>query len=170
MANIIPMRGKALIKLVKEEKMTKSGIVLPDTVEKEELERGEVVAVGEPKLDHGHAVPIRRGLERRRQVVFAKLPHADEAGGLSGRPLKARATAVIAALAKALDRSGQVVTLAGQISIHPHHAIGQSRYQHQLPHRVQHVALVVSAPAVLGVFYLLDGDRLALQRVLVRRQ
>lgn len=39
--------------------MTKSGIVLPDTVEKEELERGEVIAVGEPKLDHGHPVPLQ---------------------------------------------------------------------------------------------------------------
>ncbi len=50
------MRGKALIKLIKEEKMTKSGIVLPDTVEKEELERGEVIAVGAPKMDHGKEV------------------------------------------------------------------------------------------------------------------
>ncbi len=59
MANITPMRGKALIKIVKEEKVTKSGIVLPDSVEKEELERGEVIAVGESKLDHGHAVPMQ---------------------------------------------------------------------------------------------------------------
>lgn len=54
-----PMRGKALIKILKEEKMTKSGIVLPDTVEKEELERGEVVAVGEPKMDHGKEVSLQ---------------------------------------------------------------------------------------------------------------
>lgn len=53
MATLKPMRGKVLIKLIKEEKMTKSGIVLPDTVEKEELERGEVIAVGSPKMDHG---------------------------------------------------------------------------------------------------------------------
>lgn len=52
------MRGKVLIKLVKEEKMTKSGIVLPDTVEKEELERGQVVAVGAPKMDHGKELPV----------------------------------------------------------------------------------------------------------------
>lgn len=58
MVNLKPMRGKVLIKPVKEEKMTKSGIVLPDTVEKEELEQGEVIAVGQPKLDHGQAVPM----------------------------------------------------------------------------------------------------------------
>lgn len=57
MATLKPMRGKVLIKLIKEEKMTKSGIVLPDTVEKEELERGEVVAVGSPKMDHGKEMP-----------------------------------------------------------------------------------------------------------------
>lgn len=58
MVSLKPMRGKALIKLLKEEKMTKSGIVLPDTVEKEELERGEVVAVGAPKIDHGKEMPL----------------------------------------------------------------------------------------------------------------
>ncbi|MEK7637462.1 MAG: co-chaperone GroES [Patescibacteria group bacterium] len=57
MTTLKPMRGKTLIKLIKEEKMTKSGIVLPDTVEKEELERGEIIAVGAPKIDHGKELP-----------------------------------------------------------------------------------------------------------------
>lgn len=59
MVNLKPMRGKALIKPVKEEKMTKSGIVLPDTVEKDELEQGEVIAVGAPKMDDGQEVPMQ---------------------------------------------------------------------------------------------------------------
>jgi len=59
MATLKPMRGKVLIKLIKEEKMTKSGIVLPDTVEKEELERGEVIAVGAPKMDEDHEIPMQ---------------------------------------------------------------------------------------------------------------
>jgi len=58
MVNLKPMRGKVLIKPIKEEKMTKSGIVLPDTVEKEELEQGEVVAVGKPKMDHGQEMTM----------------------------------------------------------------------------------------------------------------
>jgi len=58
MVNLQPMRGKVLIKPLKEEKVTKSGIVLPDTVEKEELEQGEVVAVGQPKIDHGQALSV----------------------------------------------------------------------------------------------------------------
>ena len=59
MVNLKPMRGKALIKPVKEEKVTKSGIVLPDTVEKDELEQGEVIAVGAPKMDDGQEVPMQ---------------------------------------------------------------------------------------------------------------
>lgn len=39
--------------------MTKSGIVLPDTVEKEELEQGEVIAVGAPKMDEDHEIPMQ---------------------------------------------------------------------------------------------------------------
>ncbi len=59
MVNLKPMRGKALIKPVKEEKVTKSGIVLPDTVEKDELEQGEVIAIGAPKMDDGQEVPMQ---------------------------------------------------------------------------------------------------------------
>ena len=59
MTTLKPMRGKALIKPVKEEKVTKSGIVLPDTVEKDELEQGEVIAIGAPKMDDGQEVPMQ---------------------------------------------------------------------------------------------------------------
>src|SRR5262245_53353281 len=44
------------------------------------------------------------------------LPHADEAGGLSGRPLKARATAVVALLAKALDGALPIIGVGGILS------------------------------------------------------
>lgn len=59
MIKLKPMRGKALIKPLKEEKMTKSGIVLPDTVEKDELEQGEVMAVGDPKIEDGKEVAMQ---------------------------------------------------------------------------------------------------------------
>lgn len=59
MTTLKPMRGKALIKPLKEEKMTKSGIVLPDTVEKEELEQGEVIAVGDPKIEDGKELALQ---------------------------------------------------------------------------------------------------------------
>ena len=39
-----------LVKPVKEEEVTKSGIVLPDTVDKEKKMEGEVLAVGPGKI------------------------------------------------------------------------------------------------------------------------
>jgi len=44
------------------------------------------------------------------------LPRADEAGGLSGRPLKARATAVVAHLAKVLDGALPIIGVGGILS------------------------------------------------------
>ncbi len=40
-------------------------------------------------------------------------PHADEPGGLSGRPLRARATAVVARLAQALDGALPIIGVGG---------------------------------------------------------
>ena len=48
--NIRPLGGRVLVKPVKEEEVTKSGIVLPDTVDKEKKMEGEVLAVGPGKL------------------------------------------------------------------------------------------------------------------------
>lgn len=51
---IRPLGDRVVVKPVKEEEVTKSGIVLPDTVEKEKKAEGEVVAVGPGKiLDSG---------------------------------------------------------------------------------------------------------------------
>jgi dihydroorotate dehydrogenase len=44
------------------------------------------------------------------------LPRADEAGGLSGRPLRARATAVVAKLARALDGALPIIGVGGILS------------------------------------------------------
>jgi len=52
--NIKPLNDNVIVKPVVENEMTKSGIVLPDTVDKDRPEKGEVVAVGEGKmLDNG---------------------------------------------------------------------------------------------------------------------
>jgi len=48
--NIKPLGGRVLVKPVKEEEVTKSGIVLPDTVDKEKKMEGEILAVGPGKL------------------------------------------------------------------------------------------------------------------------
>jgi len=51
---IKPLNANVAVRAIAEEEMTKSGIVLPDTIDKEKPEKGEVVAVGEGKLlDNG---------------------------------------------------------------------------------------------------------------------
>jgi len=52
--NIKPLSDHILVKPVKAEEVTASGIVLPDTVDKEKKAEGEVIAVGPGKLlDNG---------------------------------------------------------------------------------------------------------------------
>lgn len=55
--NIKPLSNRVLIELtVDEQKTTKSGIVLPDTVDKKEQTKGVVVAVGPGKIQNGSRV------------------------------------------------------------------------------------------------------------------
>ena len=44
--NIRPIGDRILVKQLTQEEVTKSGIVLPDTAEKEKKAQGEIVAVG----------------------------------------------------------------------------------------------------------------------------
>jgi len=54
-----PLGDHVIVKASAEDKMTKSGLVLPDTAEKEELEHGEVLAIGPGKLlDNGTRAPM----------------------------------------------------------------------------------------------------------------
>ncbi|MFH0891903.1 MAG: co-chaperone GroES [Candidatus Falkowbacteria bacterium] len=54
-----PLHSNVIVKPIRQDEVTKSGIVLPDTVDKERPERGEVVAVGEGKiLDNGQRAPM----------------------------------------------------------------------------------------------------------------
>lgn len=46
---IKPLRDCVVVKAITQEEKTKSGIVLPDTAEKEKPEQGKVIAVG-PKI------------------------------------------------------------------------------------------------------------------------
>lgn len=52
--NIKPLHDNVVVKPISLEEKTKSGIVLPDTVDREKQEQGEVVAVGPGKtMDSG---------------------------------------------------------------------------------------------------------------------
>lgn len=56
--NLHPLSDYLVVKAVAEE-VTKSGIVLPDTVSKERPEQGEVVAIGEGRiLENGQKAPM----------------------------------------------------------------------------------------------------------------
>jgi len=56
---IKPIHSNVVIKAAKKDEMTKSGIVLPGTVDQERPEKGEVIAVGDGKmLNDGTRAPM----------------------------------------------------------------------------------------------------------------
>lgn len=68
---IEPLYDKVVIKPLQEEEVTESGIVLPDTVDKEKPMQGEVVAVGPGKrLDNGETQPP--SVKQGDKVLFTK--------------------------------------------------------------------------------------------------
>jgi chaperonin GroES len=59
MPNIEPLNDKVVVKPLSQEEITKSGLVIPDTVDKEKPMEGEVIAVGPGKLDEsGKRLPM----------------------------------------------------------------------------------------------------------------
>ncbi len=66
-----PLHDNVVIKTLSHEEVTKSGIVLPDTVDKEKPEKGEVVAIGPgKKLDSGQIAEM--SVKVGDKVVFKK--------------------------------------------------------------------------------------------------
>ena len=66
-----PLSNNVIIKALKKEEMTKSGIVLPDTVDKEKPEKGEVMAAGQGRLmDNGQIAKMT--VKVGDQVLFKK--------------------------------------------------------------------------------------------------
>jgi len=56
---IKPLSDHIVIEPLKQEEKTESGIILPDTAEKERPEQGKVIAVGPgKKTDDGKVIPI----------------------------------------------------------------------------------------------------------------
>jgi len=69
--NIKPLSDHILIEQIKAEEKTKSGILLPDTAEKERPEQGRVIAVGSgKKLSSGKVIPME--VKPGDKVLFAK--------------------------------------------------------------------------------------------------
>lgn len=68
---IEPLHDKVVIKPLSQEEVTKSGIVLPETVDKEKPMQGEVIAVGPGKrLDNGQVAPM--SVKVGDKVLFTK--------------------------------------------------------------------------------------------------
>jgi len=51
MDKLKPLFDNIIVKRLEENEKTKSGIVLPDTVDKEKPQKGEIIAVGPGKID-----------------------------------------------------------------------------------------------------------------------
>lgn len=66
-----PLNDRVLVKPLSVEQSTKTGIIIPETVEKEKPEKGEVVATGPGKLlDNGQRAPMT--VKVGDKVVFKK--------------------------------------------------------------------------------------------------
>jgi len=69
--NLRPLGDRVIVKAMAKEEVTKSGIILPDTVDKERPEQGEVIAVGPGKiLESGSRLPMN--LKVGDKILFKK--------------------------------------------------------------------------------------------------
>ena len=71
-SKIRPLGDRILIKPISPDELTKntSGIIIPETIDKEKPEQGRVVAVGEGRIDGGKLIPVR--VKKGQKVVFSK--------------------------------------------------------------------------------------------------
>ena len=69
--NLRPLGDRVVVKPLSQEEVTKSGIIMPATIDKERPERGEVIAIGPGKLlDNGSFAPV--GVKVGDKIVFKK--------------------------------------------------------------------------------------------------
>lgn len=71
--NIMPLADRVLVKpgTGEDGKKTKSGIIIPETVDKERPEQGRIIAVGEGRTtDDGKLIPVK--LKVGDVVIFSK--------------------------------------------------------------------------------------------------
>ena len=68
---IKPLADRVLIEPISTEEKTKSGIILPDTADKEKPEQGKVVAVGPGRFNtKGERIPLE--VKKGDMVLFTK--------------------------------------------------------------------------------------------------
>lgn len=76
-----PLGNNVVVKAITDEAKTKSGIILPDTVDKERPEQGEVISIGPGKiLDNGTRAQMSVAVGQK--VIFTKYsPNEVKIGG-----------------------------------------------------------------------------------------
>ena len=68
---IKPLEDRVLIEPISEKPKTKTGIVIPDTTDKEKPEQGKVIAVGPGRIDsNGNRIPM--DIKKGDIVLFTK--------------------------------------------------------------------------------------------------
>ena len=70
MNKIKPLADRVLIEPMSKEEKTKSGIYLPDTIDKERPEQGRILSVGPGKIDDGEI--IKMTVKKGDVVLFTK--------------------------------------------------------------------------------------------------
>ncbi len=71
-----PLGDRLLVEAISEDEITKAGIILPDTVDKEKPEKGKVCAIGSGRLkDDGTRIPLELKVG---DIVFFKKYSPDE--------------------------------------------------------------------------------------------
>lgn len=71
--SVAPLGDRVLVRPLSEEELgtkTVSGIIIPDTVDKEKPEQGKVIAVGEGRYDDG--VLVKPAVKKGDRVVFSR--------------------------------------------------------------------------------------------------
>ena len=71
MPNLRPLHDHLIVKAVSDDQATTSGIILPDTLDKERPEKGQVIAIGPGKMGKdGKALPM--AVKMGDTVIFKK--------------------------------------------------------------------------------------------------
>ena len=69
---ILPLGDRVLIKPIREDKKTNSGIIIPDSVSKEKPEKGKVIAVGAGRWNGEDNRRIPVSVKVGETVIFSK--------------------------------------------------------------------------------------------------
>jgi chaperonin GroES len=67
--NIIPLHDRVLVRRLEQEETAKGGIIIPDTA-KEKPHEGEVIAVGNGKMEKGRRIPL--DVKAGDRILFGK--------------------------------------------------------------------------------------------------